>query len=206
MQPYQAAAEKQRENTEFPLRTLAKGAKVAGSALIASKVLPFLSPYIPENLAIKGLSKIDSRLGKFATAAMTAGANWDETKEFIRGKVTGEEEPTQENRSIIEQYSPELFSFLKDQVSNGRNPLEAGAIAQNNDKFKGVIKKLENDHKTNWSSILQSVFGSGQEAQPEQQQAPQGQPQAQGGVDPQLAQLIGQGNQMLQNYMAKRQG
>jgi len=182
MQPYQAAAEQQRENAELPLRTLAKGAKIGASALAgnfaASKILPFLNPYIPQNLAIKGLSKIDPKLGGFATAAMNQGVDWDETKDFIKKKVTGEEDNAQDNRSVIEQYSPELFNFIKDQVSKGRNVLEAGAIAQINDKFKNVIKKMESDHKTNWSAILQTVFGGGQPAQPEQEKMSQ--PQAQG--------------------------
>lgn len=87
-----------------------------------------------------------------------------------------------ENRNIIEMYSPELHEFLMNEIQQGRPPLEAGALAQFQDKFKRIIQKLEKDHKTNFSSILQAIYGGGQYGgsvnpqQEQQQQTQQGQP------------------------------
>ncbi len=66
MEPYQRAAEEGRRQGEFPITAIKKagslalsaggaylGGKAAGVAL--EKVAPFLSKYVPEGLAIKGL-------------------------------------------------------------------------------------------------------------------------------------------------------
>lgn len=202
MNPYVKTAEEMKRQSEGPKRFAKSAIGIGTAALgassftpILSRVAPFLSQYIPEDLAIKGLSKISPKFGSFIDTALNNGYDFSEIKKFIGDQIDDSKKP-QENRSIIEQYSPELFNFIKEQVGKGRNALEAGAIAQNNDKFKSVIKKLESDHKTNWSNILQSVFGGGQSAQPEEQQSPQGQQQAQGGIDPNL-QAIGQKLQQL---------
>ncbi len=89
-----------------------------------------------------------------------------------------------------------VYNIAQELISKGRNPLEAAAIAQLNDKFKNIIKKIENDNKTNWSSIIESVFGAAQQSPPEEQQVPQMQQQSQGGVSPEL-QAIGQKLQQL---------
>jgi hypothetical protein len=204
MQPYQAASQALRSRAESPGQLLqgaagaglafaggglaSAGARLGGIAL--GKVAPFLSKYIPKDLAIKGLSKIDPRFGKFIESALEEGMEFDEIKDFI-GEKAEEGQPkakAQENRNVIEQYSPELHAFINEQIQSGRSPLEAGALASLDRKggksFKSVIKKLEQDHKSPFSAILQSVYG-GQEAasqQPQEgiQQQQQGQPQ-QGG-------------------------
>lgn len=187
MQPYQEASQELQRQGEFPKRALQTGLSVAGSAaggLALKNVLPFLSQYIPQDLAIKGLSKIDPRFGKFINKSMSEGKSFDEIKDFIKDKAKGgNEEKPQEQRNIIEQYSPELFQFLKSEVDNGRNPLEAAALARlptKKNNFEKVIKKIEGDHKTDFSSIIQSIFGSAQQpqqAQPQQNENQNMQPQ-----------------------------
>ncbi len=81
---------------------------------------------------------------------------------FIKEKV----EPAKEKRNIVEQYSPDLHQFIQEQIQKGVSPIQAGAIAQAGIKgknFESAIKKLVKDHKTDWSSILQTVYGSGTE-------------------------------------------
>lgn len=170
------------------------GALALGSG-ITSKILPFLNEYVPQELAMKGLSKVSPKVADFLKRGQSMGLDIREGMDFVKDQLTPRENPSDE-RSVIEKYSPDLFNFLKEQIGKGRNPLEAAAIAQLNDKFKSIIKKIENDNKTNWSSIIESVFGGGQSAQPEEQQSPQGQQQAQGGIDPNL-QAIGQKLQQL---------
>jgi len=209
MQPYQEASEEIRRAGDRPANLIKKGASLglhaasayAGGAT-ASKILPFLSNYIPQSLAIKGLSKIDSRWGKFITAALDEGYDFDEVKDFIKKKAEGKKEEPQEqpkeNRNIIEQYSPELHQFIDQEVRKGRPLIQAGAVAQNNPKFAQVIDKLQKDHKTPWSNILQSIYGGALQDQGQQQQPQQG--GGQGDIDPALQQLIQQGNSILQKF------
>jgi hypothetical protein len=167
-----------------------------GGSAIAKKVLPLLSKYIPQNLMLKGLSKIDTRLGKFAENAMRAGNDVEEVRDFIGDKFKPPE-PPKDDRNIIQQYSPELFQFLEKEVGSGRPVLEAGAIAETSGKFKSAIQKMIKDHKTPFSNILQSVFGGQGEAQPQQQQQQQSQQMQQPQASQQQAQGGGQGKQSL---------
>lgn len=187
MQPYQKASQENLRQKSRPFEA-AKG--------IAERVMPFLSNYIPFHLAAKGLGKIDSRLGDFAQTAQEFGHDVDDIKGFIKDKIeVKQNEPVKKSGNIIEQYSPELFSFLDQKIKGGLQPIQAAALAQNDKKFSNLIKQLTKDHKTDWSSIIQSVFGEGMAAAEERQ--PQ---QQSGGLDPQVAQILAQGQQLLQRF------
>jgi hypothetical protein len=239
-QPYQEASEEYQRQSSQPAKTLKTAANIGigiatGSTLL-SRAIPFLSKFIPQSMALKGLSKINPTLGKFISSSENQGFDQNEILDFVKDKVnetTNQEEPAKQSGNIIKQYSPELFSFLKQNIDKGRNPIEAAAIAQNDKRFADVIKKLIKDHKTSWSEIIQGVFGTGKTAQneptglqrmlspaetPQEQQAAQqaasqlmgrGQPQPmqqqqqQGGIDPQLAQLLQQGNQIIQGLKGR---
>jgi hypothetical protein len=188
MQPYQEATEEIRRQGELPLNIAKNLGSVAGAAATAylgggaiNRVLPFLSKYIPEDLAIKGLSKLDPRYGSFIKKALGAGKSFEEVKEFIGSKIEEgqEEKKPKENRNVIQQYSPELHQFLDQEIKKGRAPIEAGAIAQHDKRFKDIISKLSKEHKTPWSNILEAVYGAQgqakQSAQQPQQQSGQGQ-------------------------------
>jgi len=101
--------------------------------------------------------------------ASESGYTFDDIKEFMKEKIS-KSEPAKENRNIIEQYSPELFSFIKEKVNSGMSPIQAGEIAQREGKFSDPIKKIEKDHKTNWLRVLELLFGSGKDAQAQQAQ------------------------------------
>lgn len=189
MNPYERTAQEMKRQSEGPKR-FAKSALGTGSAVGAaafapmlSRIAPFLSEFIPEELAIKGLSKISPRIGKFVGEALDGGFDFSEVKNFLGEQVNDSrsQEPAKQEKNIIEQESPELFSFLDQEIRSGRNPIEAAAIAQNDKRFKSAIDKLMKAYKTPWSSIIESIFGSGQVAQPSQsQQQQQGQQQGQG--------------------------
>lgn len=178
MQPYQEASEEIRRQGQLPIKALKTAASIGTSVASAyaggatlSRVLPFLSNYIPQNIATKGLEKIDPRFGKFINTALSAGKSFDEIKDFIKDKAQGAEEP-KDNRNIIQQYSDQLAAFLENHIKNGRQPLEAGALAQLDPKFQKIINKIEKDHKSPWSSILQSIYGKGDMAQAQGAQSP----------------------------------
>lgn len=139
---------------------------------LSSKIMPLLSKYIPADLAMKGINKISPKIGRFLQKGASLGLNVEEGLDFLKNQFD-QSKNTKENRSIIEQYSPELSQFMSQEIKNGRTPIQAAAIAQNERKFSDVIKKMSKDHKTNWSSIVESVFrmaGSGNNQ--EQSQSP----------------------------------
>lgn len=166
MQPYQQASEEHNKQSYRPFQAASSLAIPAIKVGIGGKIMNMINKYIPEDLAMKGLSKIDPRLGKFANLASESGHSFDEIKSFISKKVekAGQQEIAKQNLNIIEQESPELFKFLDQEIRNGREPIEAAALAQNDKRFSDIIKKLMKTHKTPWSSIIESIFGTGKQA------------------------------------------
>lgn len=164
---------------------------------LASKLAPFLNDLIPMDLAIKGINKFSPEIGNILKKGQSMGLDLKEGLNFIKGKLEPQQTQSTNNKNIISQYSDELNAFLENHINQGRAPLEAGALAQLDPKFKKVIKKMEEDHKTNFSSILQSTYGqqaqpqqsAPQAQQPMQQQMPQ-QTQQPGGLNPQLLQAM----------------
>ncbi len=185
----QKAAESLRSGEEYPLKLLQNAGLTAlggGAASVGSKALGKLVPaigalinnYVPENLAVKGLSKIDPRLGKFVQGALEEGYSFDELRNFMGEKIEKTQKPEKQNKNIIEQESPELHQFLDQEIRKGRKPIEAAAIAQHDKRFSDLINKLSKKHKTPWSSIIESVFGNGDIALQENQQQQPSQPQS----------------------------
>jgi alkylated DNA nucleotide flippase Atl1 len=155
-----------------------------GASSLGTRLLPFLSEHIPLNLAMKGINKISPKLGKFLKDGQSMGLNVKEGLDFIKDKIGSKEQ-----RNIIEQYSPELHNFLKQEIGQGRAPIEAAALAtlpKSGRDFTKAIKQLEKDHKTSFQQIVQSIFGTAQQSQ--QQMPQQMQPEA-----PQQAQTAQQG-------------
>lgn len=195
MQPYQEASQEIRRQGENPLKALKTLGSVAGTAAtfgagaaIAKRVLPFLSPYISEELAIKGLSKIDPRFGNFINIAKSNGKPFEEIKDFIKQKAMGEEEQEQpskkaevEDENIIQQYSPKLFELVNKTLQSGRTIEEVEGIARSpENKFDKTIKNMEKSLGMTFYDIVRSVFGGPkreQKQEAQQQQAPQQQPQ-----------------------------
>lgn len=178
MNSFEEAAEEMRRQSEGPKRFtqgainvaktgLGLGAGVAGAATFApllKKVAPFLSDYIPENLAIKGLSKLSPKLGKFVNKAFNNGFDFKEVKDFL-GEQVKESESAKDERNIIEQVSPELHQFILERIKKGHSPIQAGALATiKGSKFIPIIEKLKKDHKTGWGDIVEMIYGHGEKA------------------------------------------
>jgi hypothetical protein len=164
------SANEKEKNIKRGLKTaVGIGTTAVGSGL-SSKILPFLSEYIPSDLALKGISKISPKIGDFLKSGLKSGLDLEGGLDYLKKQFNENEESAQEKRNIIEQYSPELHQFIDQEIKKGRTVIEAGAIAQQDKRFKDVISKLSKDHKSPWSNILESVYGSQQKAQPEQQQ------------------------------------
>lgn len=166
-------------------KTLAKTGLALAGAGIASRVAPFLSGVIPTDLALKGISKVAPKVGDFLQKGMAQGLTIQSGLDFLKQNMGTEkaeaQEPAKENRNIIKQYSPLLFKEIEQALKRGKTPFEAGQIARNmNSSEEGAIKNMEKDHKAKFIDIVESVFGNGLTAQPQQNQQPQAQQMQQG--------------------------
>jgi hypothetical protein len=95
-------------------------------------------------------------------------------------------------------------------MKKGRSPLQAGALAvqerKNGEGFKKVIDKLVKQHKTDWASILESVYGGAQSSAPSAQMQPNQPPGGQNPATqqaPQQQRQAGQGQQALMDILSK---
>lgn len=195
MQPYQEASEEIKRQGLAPLKALKTGASLAattaGGGALFNKVMPFLSQYIPQELAIKGLSKINPGFGKFINNTLNAGHDFEEIKDFIKEKAEeSQAQQTPKQQNIIQQYDDKLNAFIDSEIQKGRTPLEAGALARVSGKFDKAIKQMEKDHKANFSDIIEATYGSPQQANPAQSQPQQQAQTSQGGIDPKLLQIM----------------
>lgn len=205
MQPYQLSSQESQRQGKIPIKTAATIGSTAltlGAPNLISKAMSFFSPYIPQNLAVKGLSKLDPRFGSFINNFQNNGGTEEEALNFVKGKL---DEATQtlnkppQQRNIVQQYSDKLNQFLETQIKKGKTPIEAAKLARGIMQFDPIIKKMEKDHKTNFLSIIESIYGLGE-------QAPGGQPQAESGIQQTPQQGTGQpgpGQQALMAILSK---
>jgi len=161
--------------TETEIQNSQRRTGEAGSALLGAatagigglgakqmaKVIPFLSKYISPDLAFKGINKVAPGVGTFLKNGMVQGLSLASGLEYLKGEAENTAEPAKPDRNIIEQVSPELHSFMSDQIKKGRNGYQAGAIAQKDKRFASVIDKLQKDHKVSWADIIDQIYGQG---------------------------------------------
>jgi len=200
LRPDEIASLSEIERSQNKDKLLKKGVSAAiglGTAAtgvgLSSKILPFLNEFIPKDIALKGISKLSPQLGTFLNKGIDQGLDLKDGLDFIKQKITAsQDQKLPDQKNIIAQYDDKLHAFMDNLIKQGRSPLEAGALARTSGKFEKSISKMEKDHKTNFSSIVESAYGM---QQPQQAQAQQIQPtqpqQSQGqGIDPQLMQLM----------------
>ncbi len=152
-----------RQNVKTGIGTAASIAGTAGLGGLASKVMPFLNQYVPMGLAMQGINKVAPKLGEFLKRGQSMGLDIKEGMEFIKGKL----EPKDE-RNVIQKYSPELHQFIDQKIKGGKNYLQAGAEAIKDPKFSKVIKKIEQENKTGWWKIMDSIYGGNEEEEAEE--------------------------------------
>lgn len=201
MNPYEATSQELLRQSEGPKRFL-KGALSVGGAIgglsfapTLSRIAPLLSNYIPQELAIKGLNKIDPKLGQFANKALSSGFDFEEIKKFLGSQVEQSQKTEKESNNIIQKYSPELNEFILDRIKQGDTPLQAAARAtvepQKGKAFNEIIKKMKKDYKMNWGDIIESIFGPSEQAKPNEN------------IQQKLQENVGPGQQALMSVLEK---
>jgi len=207
MQPYQKAAVGRKQQNEMPQNV------VKGGFNVVSQMMPLLSQYVPPLLALKGLSTLNSGIGKFIGAAKKSGEQPEAIIDFIRHKVSPQQENQQidqgqelqqeesspQQQNIIQRLAPSVYQEMVQLINKGMSPLKAAAKLKSGlGIFANSIKQIEDQTKTDWLSIVESIFGRGDMAQPQQQQPQEHQPQAQGGQGQQaLMQMLQKINQRM---------
>lgn len=201
MQPYQEASEESTRQSYRPFQAASTLAIPAAKLAFGGRIMAMLNNFVPGKLAVQGLNKIDPRLGKFMSLGQEMGHSYDDLKSFISEKIgqDDQQEAAKENRNIIEQESPELHQFIDQEIKKGKKPIQAAAVAQKDKRFSSIIEKLMKTHKIPWSQIIESIYGNGEMAQPNAQQAEKQQ------LGPIGQMLTGQGQQSQQMPMQQGQ-
>lgn len=159
--------EKRNEDIKSVIKTASQIGLGLGGATIASKISPFLSPYLTEDLALKGISKVAPKVGDFLKSGMSQGLTLKSGLDFLKENMaqkTKAENKTQ-NTNILDQYSPELREFIEERINSGKSPTYAAGVALETDKFKDLIKKIVKDHKLDnvfgFHNLIKSLYGNG---------------------------------------------
>jgi hypothetical protein len=119
MQPYQRASQQINRQQEAPGDFIKSAGITAagfiGGGTILNRILPFLSRHIPTDIAVKGLTKIDKRFGKFFDNAAKIGSTVDRALKFIKDKFAPDEEtpPPQTGSEALRQESLQKFNQQK---------------------------------------------------------------------------------------------
>jgi len=207
LRPDEQVAESEIEKSKKKDERLKGGLSAAASAAtgiiggsMALKVLPFLSEYIPLELAKKGIDKVAPKLGKFLDHGLSQGLTLQSGLDFLKGEFIPEEgkkmkEEKQKNE--VGEISQEIQDFIEQHVRAGKTPDYAAALAMINPKFLDIIRKIEKQTGKPFTASIRELYEGkavnqqGQQGQmPEQQgqmeQQPQGAQGQQSQINPKL--------------------
>ena len=171
-QPYELASEEIKRQGQAPkelLKDVAYGAASLGTGAAAGgsvvkRIMPFLNKFIPQEMAIKGLSKISPQLGSFINHSLNQGHSQEDVFSFVKDKIAPEEaksEPAKSNNQaspfdFLAKYSPKLAEFFRRQLQNGERPGIARLLAQQD--FPSEIAQIEKENKRPFKEIINELF------------------------------------------------
>lgn len=163
------------------------------------KILPFLNKLIPQGIAMKGLSKLNPRIGKYLTNAVASGYSAEEALDFLRNQAQPQNEegkrPDQlanERRTQQSNMLPEAAGTLAKAglgaAAISEIPTVIGNLFEDEEQPKGMsreeaLKRFNQKKKTGLRDQLMQDFESRYGKQQPQQ------PQQNGVDDPLLAAL-----------------
>jgi hypothetical protein len=163
IQPYQAATEEMKRQSQFPVKLLKKAAGITGLALggapILARIAPLLSKFIPEDIAIKGLTKLDPRMGKFINSAMKLGHSFDEVKDFIGEKIQPKSAQQEEEFNPSEQKRRDMLQKAN-QRNMQANPLGRDALQQQFEQSQPQQPQQQSQGKAALLATMQEITES----------------------------------------------
>jgi phytoene dehydrogenase-like protein len=181
--------------------SIASAALGAGSAAIGSKIMPFLSSYIPASLAMKGIKKVAPQLGEALSKGMDQGLNLEEGFEYLRDAFSSK---SKDKKSNLQKYAPEVYEKMKEMVQQGENPRRALMRMLADKKHQEKLMRMQKDLGMDMYDIAEQAFRKespqGQSAQDQNMQ--QGSPQQTPSQQP----MQQQAQQPMQNNQQQGQG
>ena len=147
MRPDEQAAYSEIERAQSRDSNIKRGVKTAasiaiGAAGLSSRILPFLSEYIPTELAMKGINKVSPQLGNFLQKGQKMGLNLKDGLDFIKDNMQEKKEPAKQSKNIIKQYSDKLHEALESKIKKGLTPAQAISLVDIFPHHKQVIEKI----------------------------------------------------------------
>lgn len=99
----------------------------------AHKILPFLSSFIPFDLALKGISKVSPKIGDFLKRGMESGLDAKEGLEFLRqGLSNGEKQQQDPYQPILDKTKQ-----IQERLANLGNEVDQRSQQQNQKSGQG---------------------------------------------------------------------
>lgn len=148
---------------------LAGGAAIGSAALSGgkylSKILPFLNKYVPQDLSLKGISKVSPKLGNFLKSGMASGLTLDSGLDFLRQYA---EKDGEEGEAAVDamadnplwRFSKKLAKFVDDAFKIGHTLDEVlGMTTSPGNKFQKEIKHVEKSIGMPFRELLRSIYG-----------------------------------------------
>jgi hypothetical protein len=139
---------------------------------ISSKIAPFLSEYIPKELALQGISKVAPKVAEILKKGVGQGLDLGEGLNYIKDLVNKKQEPSIVSEESIRKIAPELHNFIKDYKSRGRSAEEVIAISglpNSKVNYKKQLMLLEKNFKIPSLDIIKKAY-YGQESPQESDQ------------------------------------
>jgi len=110
---------------------------------IASRVLPFLSSYIPADLAMKGINKVAPQLGKYLKKGMEQGLNLQDGLDFIKSNLGESEATTEPQNDVQESIREKVWNAFQSGKTQHSDPTISGflKIANKLKNYRGLNNK-----------------------------------------------------------------
>ena len=228
MQPYQRASQSLQNQGAMPFKIAGQVASVAASlgaasagASVLGKALPFLNKYIPRNLAVQGLNKIDPRFGKFIDEIEQNGYSFEDAREYIKSKLEKEINPEQpqvieepqiqeeqqnisdkeskdDSKNILMKFSPRLAQEVENYIKSGHPIEEIEKIVRSpGSKLAKNVDYIEQSLGMTFYDILRSIYGGAKRSSKQPIESVQSSPIQEQQVAPQVSQQPGQGQKAI---------
>jgi len=156
------SAEREIEEAERPERLAKKALSIGASAVglgslgigkgMIKKLLPFLNTALPEDIAVKGISKVNGRFGKFIEAGIKKGLPVAGAIEYLRNEVENSPiaKKLEDYRKQTSQDSPALAKLRKEMGGEKRYlESEMGKLSRQREKQilqeRSQAEKLERE-------------------------------------------------------------